>query len=121
MRALDVHGHPVPAEFQVAYAVPFTEMLRGRCEVRMRLEPEPASVCSRAEHDLLGENQRHLDGRPRIRTEGISTERRKLPPLDRLRPQGVLHPQAPGVDQELAYPHRAASLTGDDHEDQPGF
>src|SRR5690242_17576204 len=27
MRALDVHGHPVPAEFQVAYAVPFTEML----------------------------------------------------------------------------------------------
>src|SRR6266566_4957207 len=61
-------------------------------EVRVRLEPEPASVPDRAEHDPLGENQRHLYRCPRITAEGISTKRRELPPLDRLRPQGVLHP-----------------------------
>src|SRR5438045_76929 len=82
MGAFDVHGHPVPAEFQVTHAVPLTEITRGLREVRMRLEPEPASVSDRAEHDLLAENQRHLDGCPRISTEGISTKRRKLPPLD---------------------------------------
>ena len=119
MGAFDVHGHPVPAELQVAHAVPPTEMPRGLREVRMRPEPEPASVPDRAEHDPLGENQRHLYRFPRITAEGISTKRRKLPPLDRLRPQGVLHPQAPGVDQELAHPHRIAPLTGDDHDDQP--
>src|SRR5512142_1928041 len=117
MGTFDVHGHPVPAELQVAHAVPLTEMPRGLREVRVRLEPEPASVSDRAEHDLLGEHERHLDGRPQISTAGISTKRRKPSPLDRLRPQGVLHSQAPGVDQELAYPHRTASLTGNDHED----
>ena len=121
MGAFDVHGHPVPAELQVAHAVPPTEMPRGLREVRMRPEPEPASVPDRAEHDLLGENQRHLYRCPRITAEGISTKRRKLPPLDRLRPQGVLHPQAPGVDQELAHPHRTAPLTGNDDDDQPRF
>src|SRR6266702_3115846 len=121
MGAFDVHGHPVPAELQVAHAVPLTEMPRGLREVRMRLEPEPASVPDRAEHDPLGENQRHLHGRPRITAEGISTKRRELPPLDRLRPQGVLHAQAPGVDQELAHPHRTAPLTGNDDDDQPRF
>src|SRR5215470_8133969 len=54
-RAFDVHGHPVPAELQVAYAVPFAEMPRGLREVRVRLEPEPASVPDRAEHDPLDE------------------------------------------------------------------
>ena len=62
MWAFDVHRHPVPAELQVAHAVPLTEMPRGLREVRMRLEPEPASVPGRAEHDPLGENQRHLHG-----------------------------------------------------------
>src|SRR5712691_575384 len=119
MRAFDVHGHPVPAELQVAHAIPLTQMPRGLREVRMRLEPEPASVPDRAEHDPLGENQRHLYGCPRITAEGISTKRRELPPLDRLRPQGVLHTQAPGVDQELAHPHRTAPLTGNDDDDQP--
>src|SRR6266700_3751583 len=57
MGAFDVHGHPVPAELQVAHAVPLTEMPRGLREVRMRLEPEPASVPDRAEHDPLGENR----------------------------------------------------------------
>src|SRR6266852_4888563 len=85
MRAFDVHGHPVPAELQVAHAVPLTEMPRGLREVRVRLEPEPASVPDRAEHDPLGENQRQLYGCPRITADGISTKRRELPPLDRLR------------------------------------
>ena len=96
--SFDVHGHPVPAEFQVAHTVPVTEMPRGLREVRMRLEPEPASVPDRAEHDLLGENQRRLYGFPRITAEGISAKRRELPPLDHLRPQGVLHTKTQGVD-----------------------
>src|SRR5215472_425071 len=72
MRALDVHGHPVPAELQVAHAVPLAEMSHGLREVRVRLEPEPASVPDRAEHDPLDEHQRHLYGYPRITAEGIS-------------------------------------------------
>src|SRR6266705_3839110 len=80
MGAFDVHGHPVLAELQVAHAVPLTEMPRSLREVRVRLEPEPASVPDRAEHDPLGENQRHLHGCPRITAEGISTKRRELPP-----------------------------------------
>src|SRR5438105_530144 len=48
MGTFDVHGHPVPAELQVAHAAPLTEMPRGLCEVRVRLEPEPASVPDRA-------------------------------------------------------------------------
>jgi hypothetical protein len=82
MWALDVHGHPVSAECQVAHPVPLTEVPRGLREVRMRLKTEPASVFGRAEHGLLREGQRHLDGCPRIRTEGISTKRRKPPPVD---------------------------------------
>src|SRR5260370_29485215 len=119
MGAFDVHGQPVPAELQVAQAVPLTKMPRGLREVRVRLEPEPASVPDRAEHDPLGENQRHLYGCPRVTAEGISTKRRELPPLDLLRPQGVLHAQAPAADQELAHPHRTAPLTGNDDDDQP--
>ena len=74
MGAFDVHGHPVPAELQVAHAVPLTKMPRGLREVRMRLEPEPARVLDRAEHDPLSENQRHLNGCSRITAEGISAE-----------------------------------------------
>ncbi len=37
MRALDVHGHPVPAELQVTHAVPLTQMPRGLREVHVRL------------------------------------------------------------------------------------
>src|ERR1700748_3903679 len=44
MGAFDVHGHPVPAELQVAYAVPLAEMPRGLREARVRLAPQPAGA-----------------------------------------------------------------------------
>jgi len=72
MRAFDVHGHPVLPN-STSQTVPITEMPRGLGEVRVRLEPEPASVTDRAEHDPLGENQRHLHRFPRMTAEGIST------------------------------------------------
>ena len=45
MGAFDVHGRPVPAETpsRSHSAVPLTEMPPGLREVRVRLEPEPAS------------------------------------------------------------------------------
>jgi hypothetical protein len=120
VRSLDVHGHPLAPEGDIAGILPLAQVTGALSEVTVRLQAHAECVIDGAEHYVARQLKRSWNRRLAESAEETLDEVRQLAPVHGLRTVAVLDAQAPDVDQVTARGDGAAVLTGDEYPHQAG-
>src|SRR5260221_6258243 len=92
--ALDEQRLALVPETDHAGSLPFAEMPGARLEVRMWLEAQGASVLDGPEHHVLCQFEGGCERLIGVGAEHLEEELGQLAPVQDVRAEGVLHPQA---------------------------